>query len=87
LSKSRQFPEEGGVNLKRAVSLTVSIPSQSVALVKNGCNRSARLPTRCDVCQEVINEYPFIAKESSGYRKCHVECALKVGVVSLVTTA
>jgi len=59
----------------------LSLPSHSVALVKNGNNRSARLPTPCDVCQKLITSYPFIAKESSGYRKYHVTCALKIGLV------
>jgi len=63
----------------------LSLPSRSVAIVKNGSNKSIRLPTKCDVCQELISDYPYIAKHNtSGHRKYHVECALRIELISLV---
>ena len=69
------------ISYERAAYYGLSLPSRSIALVKNGNNRSARLPIPCDVCQKMIKSYPFITKESSGYRKYHVNCALKIGLV------
>ena len=59
----------------------ILLPSKQVALVKNGQNRSASLPTKCDSCNRAICLYPFVAKHGSGYRKYHVGCALRIGVV------
>lgn len=67
------------------------LPSHSVAIVKNAGGRSEPLPTSCDVCRKLINDYPFIAKHTN-YRKNHVArrrkyhlaCALNIGLVSLV---
>jgi hypothetical protein len=72
------------VRFERAAYFGLILPSHSVALVKSGNNRSARLPATCDVCLKMITNYPFIAKESSGHRKYHINCALKVGIVSLI---
>lgn len=83
LPKSKRPKGDLEIRFERAAYFSLSFPSHSVALVKNGSNRSARLPTPCDVCQMMIRDYPFIAKESSGYRKYHIECALRIGVVSL----
>lgn len=69
----------------RAAYFGLSLPSHSVAIVKSGSNRSARLPTQCDVCEEMISDYPYIAKNSvSGHRKYHVTCAVRIELVSLV---
>ena len=78
--RSRHHPAHE-IRYERAAYLGFSLPSQSVTVVKNGSNRSPRLPTPCDVCQEMITSYPFISKESSGYRKYHITCALKIGLV------
>lgn len=69
------------ISYERAAYLGLALPSRSVALVRSGSNRSARLPTPCDVCQRMIDTYPFIAKEGSGYRKYHISCALRIGLI------
>src|SRR5208337_500092 len=77
------YPPELAVPRQSAEEL--SITSLSVALVKNHKNRSVCLPTPCDVCQKMINEYPYISKlRHSGRRQYHVECALRVGLISRV---
>lgn len=66
-----------------AAYLSLSLPSQSVALVRHTSGRSTRLPTSCDACQKMINNYPYIAKHSTNghHRKYHVACALRIGLV------
>ncbi len=79
--ESRGHHHTHEIRFERAAFLGLSLPSRSVALVKNGSNRSARLPTPCDACARLITDYPFIAKDGSGYRKYHVSCALRIGLV------
>jgi hypothetical protein len=83
--------EDGGISFERAAYFGLLLPSHSVALVKHAGGRSAPLPTWCDVCEKMINDYPFIAKHSSyrkdhiaRRRKYHLDCALRIGLVSLV---
>jgi len=76
--------EETEISFERAAYFGLSFPSNSVRLVNSASNRSAHLPTSCDVCQKMISDYPFIAKHHHGYRKYHITCALKVGLVSLI---
>ncbi len=59
----------------------IILPSKHVCLIKNPQNRSVRLPTLCDSCDEFIEEYPFIVNSGSGYRKYHVVCALRIGLI------
>lgn len=82
--------EEGGASFERAAYFGLSLPSHSVALVKHAGGRSTPLPASCDVCQRMINDYPFIAKHSNyrkyhiaRRRKYHIDCALRIGLVSL----
>jgi hypothetical protein len=90
MPKSRGYKEDRGMSYERAAYFGLSLPSHSVAFVKNPGGRSTHLPTTCDVCQKIISDYPFITKHSS-YRKYHVvrrrkyhlACALSVGLVSL----
>ncbi len=77
----RAVPSE--LSLSRYPAEELSLPSLSVALVKNHSNRSAHLPIPCDVCENMISEYPFIAKHSNSgrHRMYHVACALRIGLV------
>jgi len=82
--------EDRGISFERSAYFGLSLPSHSVALVKNPGGRSTHLPTSCDVCQKMINDYPFIAKHNNyrkyhfaRRRKYHLACALSIGLVSL----
>ena len=79
------FQDVSERRIASAAYFGVLLPSRSVALVRSSSNKSARLPTKCDVCQELIKDYPYVAKHStSGHRRYHVECALRIELVSLV---
>jgi len=69
--------------------LGLSLPSLSVALVRDANNRSARLPTSCDSCVETISNYPYIAKHSNNgrHRRYHLTCALRIGLVLRILTS
>ena len=69
------------ISYERAAYFGLSFPSRAVRIVENAKNHSPRLPTSCDVCQKMIKNYPFIAKHHISYRKYHITCALRVGLV------
>jgi hypothetical protein len=81
---------EDGIRYERAAYYGFTLPSQSTSLVRNPGGRSTHLPTRCDICQRIITDYPFVTK-GSGHRKhqirrlrkYHLACALNIGLVSL----
>ena len=78
---SRKKEHTHEIRYEMAAFMGLSLPSHSVALVRSGSNRSARLPTPCDACEKLITGYPFIGKDGSGYRKYHISCALRLGIV------
>ncbi|QQG48429.1 MAG: hypothetical protein HY247_06710 [archaeon] len=69
------------ISYERAAYFGLAFPSRAVRLVENAKNHSPRLPTSCDVCQKMIQSYPFIAKHHISYRKYHITCALRVGLI------
>ncbi|MBI3841360.1 MAG: hypothetical protein HY297_05360 [Thaumarchaeota archaeon] len=77
----RSLNENREIRYERAAYFGLSFPSRAVRIVENAKNHSPRLPTSCDVCQKMIKSYPFIAKHHISYRKYHITCALRVGLV------
>ena len=57
------------------------LPGKHVRVIQNRQNRSVPLPVVCDLCNSEIQLYPFVVNHGSGYRKYHVECAIRVGLV------
>lgn len=70
-----------GIRFERDGYFRLAFPGLHVRLVNNRSNRSPELPTPCDVCGRPIESYPFIAKHHTSYRKYHVACALRTGVI------
>ncbi len=70
------------IRFERAAFIGLTFPSHTVRLVENGNNRSPRLPTQCDACRREIKVYPYISKHHSSYRKYHIKCAIRVGLVT-----
>ena len=90
MPKSKRPIENRGISFERSAYFGLSLPSKSVALVKNAGGRSAPLPTSCDICQKIITDYPYVAKHNNyrkdhfaRRRKYHLACALSIGLVSL----
>jgi hypothetical protein len=69
--------------MSRHAAEELSLPSHSIALVKNASHPSSHLPASCDACQKMISAYPYIAKQCTDgrHRKYHVACALRIGVI------
>jgi len=70
-----------GIRFERDGCFRLRFPSRYVKLVKDVIGRSPPLPIPCDVCGMPIESYPFISKHSHSYRKYHVACALRTGIV------
>jgi hypothetical protein len=82
LSGPKRLMEGHETRFERFAHLGLSLPSLSVAIVKRAGGKAARLPTSCEVCPEMISEYPFIAKHNaSGHREYHTVCALRIGLI------
>ena len=92
MPRGRGYGDEKEIRYERAAYFGLSLPSRQVALVKNPGGRSVHLPTSCDACNKLINDYPFVTKNSyrrdhaGSHRRYHLTCALNIGLVSLVPT-
>gem|GEM_PF-1148970 len=91
MPKPRRFVEDRGISYERSAYFGLYLHSNSVALVRHAGGRSTPLPTWCDVCEKVISDYPFIAKNNvrekyhlERRRRYHLACALNIGLVSLI---
>lgn len=70
-----------GIRFERDGYFRLAFPALHVRLVTSAQGRAPPLPIPCDVCGRPIESYPFIAKHHRSYRKYHVACALRTGVI------